>query len=821
MRRGSALLLCGAGLSVGLSACGGADGSEIQEAEGTVQQGLVAEFGSFSSGTSAPATFLSTHLSLTRNNKLLAVGGSSYNCCHTWGDEEAYLYDIASGSWGAKLGTPAPYGSTIDAFCSGHAHDHLGRVVFQGGLEGYGNSSADPVVIGRNTWGVKNSARYDVTTGTFTQLGAAVPHWYPTLVAGATEMWLLPGADRNSDNGLRSMTYGSSSWVDSGVDHWTTETYPRVHLLPNGKLFFSSGAGDAAQRGKNYYFDPVTNTKSISDSSVVPNPDNDGAYENWRGTAVLLPLTPSGGEYFNPTVAIFGASKAYKKNLGAASPVWTEIPRLAELDDLPSGGAPAARQRVRNFANSTLLPTGQVFISGGVRVTNQDTTSFKHGEVYDPATNSWLVTNPATVARNYHGVAILLPDGRVWIGSASKNERGTQCGGPSGCDVANTTENSEERVELFTPWYYSRADRPVIGACPTQVSSDGGLFNVGIAGSQGTSVAKVALMRAGSVTHAFDTDQRLIWLDIASKSASSISVNAPYSPTAAPPGDYMLFALRDLGAAAGSMRYVPSKACWVRVENQITKTGITAANMQAAVDAETARGYRVQTIDGFNVGSSTYFNVVFTKRDGVAASASWGLDHAAFSKEVSAKRAAGWRLTNMDSWLYNGVVHYGAVWDMTPWPGGDWQAFWGWAEADWFAKFTELKNQGYRPVNLIVTRINNQRIYSALMDKSNVGSWTTDWDMTSAEYAAQWQDAANAGRNLVYLNAYLDGAVPRFQAIWASQARGWLSSGHDLTSAALSTSRTNTLRQGKLARFITGYDNGSGSARYAAYWSTK
>src|SRR5258706_14793808 len=64
------------------------------------------------------------HASLLRNNKILAIGGSQYDCCYYWGRVAAYLYDIPTGTWSSIGG---PYDALSDAFCSGHAHDHLGR----------------------------------------------------------------------------------------------------------------------------------------------------------------------------------------------------------------------------------------------------------------------------------------------------------------------------------------------------------------------------------------------------------------------------------------------------------------------------------------------------------------------------------------------------------------------------------------------------------------------------------------------------------------------------------------------------------------------
>ena len=46
-------------------------------------------FGTWTLGRPAPGNLLATHPTLLRNNKILVIGGSSYNCCFRWGKEEA------------------------------------------------------------------------------------------------------------------------------------------------------------------------------------------------------------------------------------------------------------------------------------------------------------------------------------------------------------------------------------------------------------------------------------------------------------------------------------------------------------------------------------------------------------------------------------------------------------------------------------------------------------------------------------------------------------------------------------------------------------
>jgi hypothetical protein len=192
----------------------------------------------------------------------------------------------------------------------------------------------------------------------------------------------------------------------------------------------------------------------------------------------------------------------------------------------------------------------------------------KTAEVYDPGLDQWLATAPATVARNYHAVSLLLPDGRVWTASGSQDHSGSQCGGPEPpCNEAGP-EKTEERVEIFTPWYVG-ADRPVIASCPSSMVADGRAYQLAMesGGRRGKKVERVVLIRPGSVTHSFDTDQRFIELDVVSASAGDVTFNSPYSVGAAPPGDYLVFALRR-NARSGFRQWLPSEGCWTRLLEQ-------------------------------------------------------------------------------------------------------------------------------------------------------------------------------------------------------------------------------------------------------------
>jgi hypothetical protein len=123
---------------------------------------------------------------------------------------------------------------------------------------------------------------------------------------------------------------------------------------------------------------------------------------------------------------------------------------------------------------------------------------------------------------------LLLPDGRVLHGG----------GGGGGGTVDNYN------YELYSPPYLFRGARPIVtGTTPDAVVYGQTLF---VETPVGASIAKVTLIRFGSVTHALDMGQRLVSLSF-TQVTGGLSVTLPASRVTAPPGPYMLFLVNGNG----------------------------------------------------------------------------------------------------------------------------------------------------------------------------------------------------------------------------------------------------------------------------------
>ena len=159
-------------------------------------------------------------------------------------------------------------------------------------------------------------------------------------------------------------------------------------------------------------------------------------------------------------------------------------------------------------------------------------------ELWNPGTGKWTPMASSSVSRVYHSTSLLLRDGRVLH---------TGSGDASGAI-------DHRNGEIFSPPYLFRGTRPQISSGPTTVNY-GEKFLVGT--PTPSSIARVTWIRLGSVSHAFDMNQRFQELSF-SRVTGGLNVVAPSDPNLSPPGYYLLFILSGTG--------VPSIAKIVRIK---------------------------------------------------------------------------------------------------------------------------------------------------------------------------------------------------------------------------------------------------------------
>jgi len=369
--------------------------------------------------------------------------------------------------------------------------------------------------------GHKKNAAYDPATDTFTDIEEmAHGRWYPTpTVLGDGSVMTFSGLNDSTgstNTAVEIYTLGSG-WSPEYPAGWTPPLYPRMHLLTDGRVFYS-GSGRGSR-----FFDPMTRT--WSDVVATTNYGGTRTY----GTSVLLPL--SGANGYKSRVMIFGGGNPATDtteiiDLSTATPQWQYGPSMSQP---------------RIEMNATILPNGSVLVMGGSVNDEDAATASLNADLYDPKTNTFSSAGANTYPRLYHSGSLLLPDGTVAL----------MGGNP-------TRGNYEQHIEIYSPAYLfngdgSPATRPTITDAPPSVNY-GSAFHV--QAPHAARIASVVLVRPGSQTHAFDMDQRLVELSFVA-SRDVVTAIAPPSGAIAPPGYYMLFILDAEG--------VPSVARYVRL----------------------------------------------------------------------------------------------------------------------------------------------------------------------------------------------------------------------------------------------------------------
>lgn len=408
--------------------------------------------------------------------------------------------------------TRRPGNPPFDVFCAGHAFLPDGRLLVAGGHERGGHPQADGA-------GIPDAAIYDPATDSWTRVADMNNgRWYPTTTTLANGDVLVSSGsyDTNYSINLISQVWLSEQggWRDLTAAQdpaaYGVDLYPRMFLAPDGRVFKAGPDRDS------WYLD----VEGLGAWSRGPLANFERA-RTYGPAAMYAPgkILVAGGA--NPPTAT-----AEVIDLNDPEPAWRLVAPMAFA---------------RRHSNMTLLPDGAALVTGGSSGLgfNDQTMPAFAAELWDPATERWTQQASARAPRVYHGLAMLLPDGRVLA-----------TGGGQG----GSASNSQNSAELFSPAYLFRGARPTISDAPAEVGL-GERFLVRT-GDGGGAVRRVTLVRLPSVTHAFDENQRFLELEF-SRSDAGLRVTAPARAADCPPGHYMLFVVN----AAG----VPSVARIVRV----------------------------------------------------------------------------------------------------------------------------------------------------------------------------------------------------------------------------------------------------------------
>ena len=418
-----------------------------------------------------------------------------------------------------RVTEPDEVNTNHQMFCEGLAMLPDGRVLINGGSNDRATTIYDPYT---NTWSVgplmniPRAYQGDTTlsTGQVLTLGGS---WYDS------------AGDKNGEIFTASGTSGSWRELPGVVASKILTADPAgVFRADNHAWLFAQPNGTVFQAGPSKQMNWITTS---GNGGMTAAGKRGTTSDEMNGNAVMYGV--------GKIVAVGGAT-AYQD---AGSVVDVQATRRATTINI--SGGPKKPVKVANtsdmayaraFSNSVVLPNGEVLVVGGQQHPEPftDTGAVLSPELWNPATGKFTVMAPELIPRNYHSVAILLPDGRVFSGG------GGLCGD---CTTNHPDGQIFSPPYLFNPNGTARS-RPVIKTAPAKTTT-GSTITV----TTNSATPRFALIRMAAVTHSVDNDQRLVPVTpVAVKGATDkYHLKLSGSKGVLLPGNYMLFALNSRG----------------------------------------------------------------------------------------------------------------------------------------------------------------------------------------------------------------------------------------------------------------------------------
>jgi hypothetical protein len=424
---------------------------------------------------------------------------------------------------------PVPLDRPVDSlFCGGHTYLADGRLLFVGGGRTHPES------------GLRYSMLFDPRGGRWTRIPYEMPgglSWYATASR-------LPDARVVISYGFfdwggspnRSVELFDPNALDAGSNPWSrliSHRENRWTIEPTGEDYshvFPLRRPIVVRRR-------VRHVAIIGRTGAVHLMSHTGSFDDANQRFVVRPggrrpgTAASGGHWASgvalPDGRIMEVGGSSNRTIRQRADIYDPVADTWQSIDTGIG---------RLFPTAILLPDGTVLVVNGERAGTGDPRA---ATIIDPTTGR-VTTGPPWpdgMARGYHNVALLLPDGRVLTAGGGRAD-----------------------LRYFLPPYLSRpALRPRITSAPRTMSS-GGRYPIQYTNGP---VHRVTLLSLGAVTHFFDQNQGFAELFDGESTDGSLIVEGP-DPSAAPPGPYLLFLLRRTEDAGATMD-VPSVGRFVRL----------------------------------------------------------------------------------------------------------------------------------------------------------------------------------------------------------------------------------------------------------------
>ncbi|MFY9290116.1 MAG: RICIN domain-containing protein [Methylorubrum rhodinum] len=466
------------------------------------------------------------HMGLLPSGKVVSFGTAAGNP----GVQDGRTFDIWNPYAGLAAGSHVnlPGITRINSFCAAQAFQADGSLLVSGGIFDNGNDKGS-VVLNTAANGV-SAIGAQLANDRYYSTMLTLPNGQQVIVGGSYPYlggWADPQGSINNgwmtgttpevyDGGSWRSLFGANSRDAFGPD-FNRFWYPRAWIAPNGRVFGISSEKmwtlDPAGNGSVTtlpFKEPQRNAGNAADAPNVGPASTAVMYEPGK-------ILQVGGNSYSNGEGFLSSSRATVVDINGGTPAVNDT---------------AAMNFGRAWANATVLPNGQVAVTGGSKWNDRGGGDVVlASEIWNPGTGRWSLGASGAVYRGYHSSAILLQNGALLL-----------AGGGAPGPVNN------QNAEIFYPPYLfatvngkaALAPRPQIVSLNTTRLQYGQAMQFEFASQNG--VAQVVLIGLSQTTHSFNFTQRRIPLGF-TQADQTVTLQPPASGAVAPPGYYQLVAL--------------------------------------------------------------------------------------------------------------------------------------------------------------------------------------------------------------------------------------------------------------------------------------
>ena len=312
--------------------------------------------------------------------------------------------------------------AAADLFCAGQAVLADGRVLIVGGTATQGGL------------GVPDITAFNWQSETWSALAPMhFPRWYATgTTLGDGKVLATSGVNLNENDIVpipELYSPNTNSWQSLTAASRSMPIYPFIYQLADGRIVHLGGSEHPTA---SEVLDLSTNQWTTFDSRVIDG----GSIANYAPGRFIKAGSAADDGFSGNSL-----NTAYTLNMNAANPSWQPTANMSFS---------------RSFLNLTNLPDGTVLATGGGTDKSGfvDANAVLQAEDWDPASGAWTTYAGMTAPRLYHSVAVLLPDGRVYVAGG---------GGDPGV-------SDQKSAQIFSPPYLFKGPRPTIASAPSTVS---------------------------------------------------------------------------------------------------------------------------------------------------------------------------------------------------------------------------------------------------------------------------------------------------------------------------------------------------------------